>query len=66
MDGLYTGAEGPAYDLPVIQVKNHRQIHPTGGGTQAGDVGPLVCSDFGPLGPKVRSIVQSAPGDESE
>jgi hypothetical protein len=46
INGLRIGAEGPADDLPVIQVKNCREIYPAGFGTQ--DVGnPFFSAPFG-------------------
>jgi hypothetical protein len=42
MNGLHTGAEDPADNLPVKKVKDRREIHPTGGGTQVSYGVPLV------------------------
>jgi hypothetical protein len=38
MNRLHIVTEGPADNLPVIQVKNHRHEHPASRSSQAGDI----------------------------
>ena len=47
MERLHVGAQGPAHDLPVKEVKDYGQVHPVPDSTQIRDVGnPFLSAPF--------------------